>query len=66
MKRFKHGDAVRVLGPDGAQIARGITAYGAEETRLLMGHVSGDIEATLGFTRGNAIIHSDDLVLTEG
>jgi glutamate 5-kinase len=63
--RFKHGDAVRVLDADGQEIARGITSYGAEETRLLMGHASADIEATLGFTRGNAIIHSDDLVLVD-
>eukprot|EP01093_Parvamoeba_rugata_P012362 TRINITY_DN359_c0_g2_i5.p3 TRINITY_DN359_c0_g2~~TRINITY_DN359_c0_g2_i5.p3 ORF type:complete len:272 (+),score=84.94 TRINITY_DN359_c0_g2_i5:2659-3474(+) len=63
--RFKHGDAVRILDADGHQIARGITSYGAEETRLLMGHASGDIEATLGFTRGNAVIHSDDLVIAD-
>ncbi len=62
---FRHGDAVRVLDAEGNQIARGITSYGAEETRLLMGHASGDIEATLGFTRGNAVIHSDDLVIVD-
>lgn len=63
--RFKHGDAVRVLDADGLEIGRGITSYGTEETRLLIGHASADIEATLGFTRGNAIIHSDDLVMVE-
>ena len=63
---FKHGDAVRVLDDKGHEVARGITSYSAEETRLLMGHASADIEATLGFTRGNAVIHSDDLVVAEG
>ena len=60
---FKQGDAVRVLSAEGVEIARGISAYSAEETRQLIGHNSHDIEPILGFSRGNAIIHSDDLVL---
>ncbi|MFH1806957.1 MAG: glutamate 5-kinase [Pseudomonadota bacterium] len=60
---FKHGDAVRVLDAAGIEIARAITAYSADETRQIKGHGSQDIEPMLGYSRGNAVIHSDDLVM---
>ena len=62
---FKHGDAVRILDADGAEIGRGISSYSAEETRMIKGHSSQEIETALGYSRGNAVIHSDDLVIAD-
>jgi glutamate 5-kinase len=63
---FKHGDTIRVVDTEGTEIARGIPSYSAEETRQLIGHVSKEIETILGYSRGNAVIHSDDMVIVEG
>src|SRR5690606_3242257 len=44
---FERGDAVRVLGPDRAELARGIVGYSADESRAIAGRRSNDIEAIL-------------------
>jgi len=63
---FQRGDAVVVRGPDGVERGRGLINYSAEESRRIAGHKTSEIEALLGYARGNAVIHSDDLVLIEG
>ncbi len=63
---FQRGDAVVVRGPDGVERGRGLINYSAEESRRIAGHKTSEIEALLGYARGNAMIHSDDLVLAEG
>ncbi len=45
---FDKGDAVLVRGPDGAEIGKGLAAYGADEARAIMGKRSDAIEALLG------------------
>lgn len=62
---FGRGDPVVVLGPDGATIGRGLSAYAAEELRVIAGHRSEEIEALLGWRGRDEAIHRDDLVLTE-
>jgi len=61
--RFERGDAVRVLGPDGAELARGLAAYGADEARIIAGLRSEAIEAALGWRGRDEMIHRDDLVV---
>jgi len=61
--QFGRGDAVIVKGPDGAALARGLSAYSAEDARRIMRHKSGDIEALLGYRGRDEMIHRDDLVL---
>ncbi|TNE37175.1 MAG: glutamate 5-kinase [Alphaproteobacteria bacterium] len=61
---FDRGDAVIVAGPDGAEIARGLSAYPVEEAKKIIGLKSSDIEARLGYRGRTAMIHRDDLVLT--
>jgi glutamate 5-kinase len=61
--RFDKGDAVRVLGEDGREIARGLARYDAADTVRIMGLRSGGIEAVLGYTSGPTLIHADDLAL---
>ena len=60
---FGRGDAVRVLGPDDAELARGLSAYNSEDARRIIGHRSEEIEAILGWRGRDELIHRDDLVL---
>ncbi len=60
---FARGDAVRVMGPDGGELARGLSAYNSEDARRIIGHRSEEIEAILGWRGRDELIHRDDLVL---
>ena len=61
--RFGRGDPVAVRGPDGAELARGLVRYSAEEARAIAGHRSAEIEAILGHPGRAALIHRDDMVM---
>ena len=61
--QFERGDAVRITGPDGAVIARGVSGYDASEARRICGCKSSEIEALLGYRRAAALVHADDIVL---
>jgi len=60
---FGRGDAVSVLAADGREIARGLTAYPADEAAKIVGRRSTDIQEILGYSGRDEIIHRDDLVL---
>jgi len=60
---FERGVIVRVLNPAGAEIARGLTNYSARSLERILGCQSGEIEARLGYTYGDEVIHRDHLVL---
>jgi glutamate 5-kinase len=61
--RFARGDAVRIVTEDGVEIARGLVAYDAADTRRIAGRKSSEIPAILGFAGRDEIVHRDDLVL---
>ncbi|KPN20147.1 glutamate 5-kinase [Xanthomonas sp. Mitacek01] len=64
--QFRRGDLVTIALLDGdarEPIARGVTQYSADDIRRLARRHSRDIEATLGYTYGETIVHRDDLVL---
>jgi glutamate 5-kinase len=61
---FVSGDAVSVLGPEGAEIARGLSRYGMHEIARLAGARASEIAARIGHYAGDAVVHRDDLVLT--
>jgi glutamate 5-kinase len=61
--RFERGDAVDVVDPAGATIARGVSAYSSEDAARLVGRKSEEFEAILGYRGRPALIHVDDLVL---
>ena len=63
--RFQRGDAVLVAGPDGQEVARGLSAYDAEAARRIAGQKSRDIETLLGYRGREELIHRDDLVVTQ-
>lgn len=60
---FERGDLVQVLGPDGREVGRGLSAYSAEDARRLAGRRSAEIEALLGYRGRDEMIHRDDLVV---
>ena len=60
---FEKGDAVRILARDGAEIARGLARYDADEARKIMGLKSTAIAEALGYVAGAALVHADDLAL---
>ncbi|MBP1851981.1 glutamate 5-kinase [Rhizobium halophytocola] len=62
---FHRGDTIAVIGPEGRQIARGLSGYDAEDARRIAGRRSGEIEGILGYAGRAAMIHRDDLVMTE-
>lgn len=59
---FRRGDAVRIVGPDGAEIAIGLIAYDAEAARRIAGRQSREIEALLGYKGRDVLVHRDDMV----
>lgn len=60
---FRRGDMVRVLDPDGVEIAKGLANYDAVETRKLIGRKSADIESVLGYVDEPEVVHRDNLVV---
>ncbi|NKN36828.1 glutamate 5-kinase [Agrobacterium sp. a22-2] len=63
--QFGRGDTVAVIGVEGREIARGLAGYDADEARQITGRKSAEIEAILGYAGRAAMIHRDDLVMTE-
>ncbi len=62
---FRRGDPISVRDPDGREIARGLSAYGASDAAQISGRRSSEIEAILGYRGRDELIHRDDLVLIE-
>jgi len=60
---FERGDAVIVRDPDGRDLAKGLSAYDADDARRICGHRTEEIEALLGWRGRDELIHRDDLVL---
>jgi glutamate 5-kinase len=60
---FHIGDSISVMGPDGAEFARGLVNYGAKELTKIKGLDTRDIEGVLGFKYSDEVIHRDNLVL---
>ena len=60
---FARGDAVIIRGPDGAEIARGLCAYDADDAKKISRRSSADIASILGFSGRAEMVHRDDLVV---
>ncbi len=62
---FRRGDTVRVLDPDCAEIARGVSNYNSDEVMRFKGARSAEIGRILGYEACNeVVVHRDYLVLT--
>lgn len=64
--KFRRGDMVRVVGPDGVEVGKGLVNYDAAETRKLLGRNSGEIESLLGYVDEPELVHRDNLVVLAG
>ena len=62
---FDRGDPIEVRNAGGAVLARGLSAYSADDMRQIAGHRSEEIETLLGWRGRDEAIHRDDLVLVE-
>lgn len=63
---FRRGDMVEVVLRDETgdrRIARGVSQYSAVDIRRIARRHSREIEAILGYTYGENVVHRDDLVL---
>jgi len=60
---FECGDVVSCVGPEGAEVARGLARYPVDDARQIAGKASDAIEGLLGYTDGEELIHRDDMVL---
>jgi glutamate 5-kinase len=60
---FDRGDPVEVHDAEGLELARGLSAYSADDMRRIAGHRSEEIEKLLGWRGRDEAIHRDDLVL---
>jgi glutamate 5-kinase len=60
---FSRGVCVRVETEAGEELARGISRYGSDEAIAVLGLRASQIAERLGYTRGDELIHRDDLVI---
>ena len=60
---FERGEPLAVLGPDGVEMAHGLTNYSSEDLRRLRGVKSSRIIEILGYSYGDAVIHRNNMVL---
>lgn len=62
--RFEKGDVVVVRDNRGREMARGLTNYNADETRIIMGKRSSQFEKLLGRRAYDEVIHRDHMAVT--
>ena len=60
---FERGDTVRAIALDGKEVALGLVNYSSKDLAVLGGHQSAEIEALLGYTFGDEVIHHNNMVL---
>ncbi len=61
--RFERGDPLLVRSSEGRDIAKGLSAYDAEDARRIQGRRTEAIAGILGYQGRDELIHRDDLVL---
>jgi glutamate 5-kinase len=60
---FRRGEMVVCVGPDGREVARGLTNYSALEAQKIIGQPSDAIEGVLGYMAEPELVHRDNLIL---
>ena len=63
--KFGVGDSVTCVDESGVPVARGLTSYGSDEIRRIMGLSTKDVEKALGYKYTDEVIHRDDLAVIE-
>jgi glutamate 5-kinase len=62
---FRIGDSVACVDGRGRELARGLTAYAAEDVNRIRGLATREIARVLGYSNGEEVIHRDDLVVVD-
>jgi glutamate 5-kinase len=60
---FEKGDAVFIRNGAGVEIGRGLTAYGHDDAKAIIGRKSSEIAEILGYFGRAELIHRDDMAL---
>ncbi len=60
---FARGEVVRILSPQGADIAHGVACYNSDDMQRIKGLHSEDIAGVLGYDYGPVAIHRDDCII---
>ncbi len=63
--KFERGDAIIIFDKDQNEIARGLSAYSIGDTLSIKGKNSDEIEQILGYRGRTALVHRDDLVISD-
>lgn len=63
--KFKHGDVIRLKGPDGREFARGLSNYSSDEVSQIKGLHSNEINGVLGYKYYDEIVHRDNLAISD-
>ncbi len=61
---FPRGAVVRIIDPDGRDLAHGVAQYNSEALALVAGRHSSEIAGIIGYEYGAEAVHRDDLILT--
>ena len=61
---FRRGDIITCVDQRGAEVARGLVNYNAEEAARIVGKPSNQIESILGYGLEAELIHRDNIALT--
>ncbi|MBK1874679.1 MULTISPECIES: glutamate 5-kinase [Marinobacter] len=61
--RFRRGEMVSCVGEDGAEVARGLVNYDADEAVAIAGRSSNSISDILGYISEEEMIHRDNMII---
>ncbi len=61
---FDRGDAVLIKDKSGAILGKGLSAYDSADAKRILGKKTTEIEQILGVNRRGALIHRDDMALS--
>jgi glutamate 5-kinase len=61
--KFNVGDPVGIFGPDGCEVARGLTYFSAADINKIKGKKSADIKKILPESDFEEVVHKDNLVI---
>jgi glutamate 5-kinase len=63
--QFEMGSPVSIVGPDGQEIARGITSYSSSEIDRIKGAQTKEISRILGYKDYEEVVHRNNMVLNQ-
>ena len=64
--QFGKGDVVSLIGPDGAELGRGLSNYSSVDATRIAGMNSEQVTALLGAVSYPELVHRDNLVVVDG